>query len=34
MQNIVLKKGYGHMTYSCEFTDEYVEWLRNIIETK
>lgn len=32
--NYRVEKGHGHMTYSCEFTDEYVEWLRNIIETK
>lgn len=32
--NYRIEKGHGHMTYSCEYTDEYVEWLKNIIEAK
>lgn len=29
-----IEKGHGHMTYSCEYTDEYVNWLQDIIEAK
>ena len=32
--NYRIEKGHGHMTYSCEYTDEYVDWLKNIIEAK
>ena len=32
--NYRIEKSHGHMTYSCEYTDEYVEWLKNIIEAK
>lgn len=27
-----IEKEHGHMTYSCEHTDEYVNWLKNIID--
>lgn len=30
--NFYVEEGHGHMTYSCEHTDKYVEWLKNIIE--
>lgn len=30
--NYRIEKGHGHMTYSCEYTDEYVNWLKDIIE--
>lgn len=32
--NYRIEKGHGHMTYSCEYTDEYVNWLQDIIEAK
>lgn len=32
--NFRIEKEQGHMTYSCEHTDEYVEWLQAIIEEK
>lgn len=30
--NYRIEKGHGHMTYSCEYTDTYVNGLRDIIE--
>ena len=32
--NFRIEKGHGHMTYSCEYTDEYVNWLQDIIVAK
>ncbi len=32
--NYRIEKGHGHMTYSCEYTDEYVNLLKDIIEGK
>ena len=32
--NYRIEKGHGHMTYSCEYIDEYVNWLKDIIEAK
>ena len=32
--NYRIEKGHGHMTYSCEFTDEYIAWLQDIIREK
>ncbi len=32
--NYCVEKNHGHMTYSCECTDEYVNLLQEIIETK
>ena len=29
--NYRVEKGHGHMSYSCDYTDEYVSWLKNII---
>lgn len=29
--NFHVETGHGHMTYSCEHTDEYVKWLQEII---
>lgn len=30
--NFYVKKGHGHMTYSCEYTKEYVKLLKDIIQ--
>lgn len=30
--NYRIEKGHGHMTYSCEYTEEYVNWLQDIID--
>lgn len=29
--NFYVEKGHGHMTYSCEYTDKYANWLKKII---
>lgn len=29
--NIYVEKGHGHMSYSCDYTEEYVDWLKKII---
>ena len=30
--NYRVEKGHGHMTFSCEYTKEYVAWLQDIIK--
>ena len=30
--NYRIEKGHGHMSYSCDFTDEYVSWLKKILD--
>ena len=32
--NYHIEKEHGHMTYSCEYTDEYVNWLKDIMEAQ
>lgn len=32
--NYRIEKGHGHMTYSCEYIDEYVNWIKEIVEAK
>lgn len=32
--NYRIEKEHGHMTYSCEYTDEYVNWLKDIMEAQ
>lgn len=32
--NYHIEKGHGHMTYSCEYIDEYVNWIKEIVEAK
>lgn len=29
-----VEEGHGHMRYSCEYTDEYVGWLKKICSNK